>query len=173
MYGGYGDDKIWVINKEQRGMETNGANVAKAYGEHGNDVIFGSDLQDNLQGDFAFTGTGEDFNFLGGDDVIYGYGGDDRIGAGAGDDFVDGGDGDDVLYGRSGDDKVFGQDGNDFILGDFQPTAAQVGPPAVTFSTSAEFGNDKLYGGNGTDSIYGGYGDDLIFGDDGDDALFG
>ena len=53
LYGDDGDDKIWAINPEQRGMETHSSGSASdLYGGYGNDVIYGSDLADIIYGDF-------------------------------------------------------------------------------------------------------------------------
>ena len=100
-------------------METHDgtANSSKAYGEWGNDVIYGSDEIDALYGDLD-SGINIAAAFVGGDDVIFGYGGNDAIDGGAGNDFLDGGDGIDTIYGRVGDDKIFGQAGDDIIYGD-------------------------------------------------------
>ena len=121
LYGDEGDDKIWVINPEQRGMEifsdeTDRDNEAK--GGYGNDHIFGSDAADRIIGDIGDINTTDDeyiygsdddyYNQDGGDDVIFGYGGDDLIFGLVGDDVLDGGDGDDLLIGHRGNDKLFG-----------------------------------------------------------------
>ena len=118
-YGGFGDDKIWLINPEQRGMETHdgSTNPIHAYGEWGNDVIYGGDEIDNIWGD-SDNAINTAAAFVGGDDVIFGYGGADVIDGGAGNDFIDGGDDGDTLTGRVGDDKIFGQAGDDTIYGD-------------------------------------------------------
>ena len=50
MYGDEGDDKIWVVNPEQRGLEYGGAEY-KTYGGLGNDHIFGSEVLDIIVGD--------------------------------------------------------------------------------------------------------------------------
>ena len=50
MYGDEGDDKIWVVNPEQRGLEYGGAEY-KTYGGLGNDHIFGSEEPEIIVGD--------------------------------------------------------------------------------------------------------------------------
>ena len=97
-FGGFGDDKIWLINEKQRGLETHdgSTNPINAYGEWGNDVIYGGDEIDNIWGD-SDNAINTAAAFVGGDDVIFGYGGADVIDGGAGNDFLDGGDGNDSI----------------------------------------------------------------------------
>ena len=82
LYGGPGDDKIWLVNPDERAFETTvGQNYG--YGGLGDDQIYGTDAPDEIFGD--------DFNKLntfdvivaedlvGGNDVLKGYGGADAI----------------------------------------------------------------------------------------------
>ena len=49
--GEAGDDKIWMINPEQRGLEPTPGGSWTAFGGHGNDHIFGSEIGEFLVGD--------------------------------------------------------------------------------------------------------------------------
>jgi Ca2+-binding RTX toxin-like protein len=103
VWAGSGDDLIRLLS----GRETSHGHVA--YGELGNDVIFGSHLADMLYGDWDPAVAPLVQMFLaGGDDIIY---------AGAGDDAVYGGDGNDKLFGEEGDDYINGGLGEDLLDG--------------------------------------------------------
>ena len=69
--------------------------MAIKQGDNGNNVIFGTDLADQLSG-------------LGGSDILWGRGGDDQL---------DGGSGGDKLWGGSGNDELDGGRGNDILDG--------------------------------------------------------
>ena len=49
LYGGSGDDKIWLVNPEQREFDTYGKDYG--YGGQGNDAIYGTDAADEIFGD--------------------------------------------------------------------------------------------------------------------------
>ena len=52
MFGDEGDDKIWFVNPEQKGLETAiGISLSTAVGGYGNDHIFGSDIANLILGD--------------------------------------------------------------------------------------------------------------------------
>lgn len=133
--GGPGDDKIWMINPEQRGLEPTPDDSWTGIGGPGNDHMFGSNIGEFLIGDDGELEAGSDdaadyqldygapphadyYNEAGGDDVIRGYGGADFIFGMAGNDALFGGTGDDEVIGGRGDDKLFGEDGDDLMYGD-------------------------------------------------------
>ena len=80
IYGGSGDDKIWMVNPEERSLETVD-DMNYGYGGLGEDFLYGTDAGDWLAGDLYYKKTyGEDERDIqGGDDVLHGFGGDDRI----------------------------------------------------------------------------------------------
>ena len=188
LYGDDGDDKIWMINPEQRGMEGTVTKGYYGYGGYGNDHIYGSDIGEILLGDDGTTedvggdlhityGTfAEYYNESGnGDDVIFGYGGDDKIFGMAGDDVLNGGDDADELIGGRGNDKIFGGDGADFLYGDERTSDShdQSEDDNDTDDDLALFGDDKMYGGAGIDTMFGSFGDDFMKGGTEDDIMWG
>ena len=50
LYGGSGDDKIWLINPAQRSLD-NVAAKNYGYGGQGNDFVYGTDGADEIFGD--------------------------------------------------------------------------------------------------------------------------
>ena len=93
-YGNAGDDKIWMINPEQRGLEVEPVSGWYGYGGPGNDHMFGSDVGEILVGDdgslidvagelhldYGAAPHADYYNEADpGDDVIFGYGGSDDI----------------------------------------------------------------------------------------------
>ena len=74
------------------------------WGTAGNDIIAGSDLNDNING-------------LGGNDIICGRGGNDIISGSAGNDRILGDLGNDALYGNDGNDRISGGPGDDQMFG--------------------------------------------------------
>jgi Ca2+-binding RTX toxin-like protein len=102
VFGGAGNDLITLGN----GRETIAAGHW-AYGELGDDVIYGSRTSDMLYGDWDPADPRE-WVLAGGNDVIY---------AGSGDDCLYGGDGNDALFGEDGDDYINGGPGDDFLHG--------------------------------------------------------
>jgi hypothetical protein len=85
------------------------------YGEHGNDVVCAGDGDDyinvtDLNYDIEEQVDGED-----GDDTIYSGGGADILFGGKGNDIIHAGGGDDVLHGQIGADTLFGDSGADTI----------------------------------------------------------
>ena len=154
-------------------------------GGGGNDTIYGSIGQDDLQGgagnDFILAGLGNDV-VSGGDGVddLRGEGGNDVISGGAGDDVIDGGSEDDVLSGNSGADDLRGGDGNDVLNGNEDNDQLRGGTGSDSLNGGS--GSDELHGeadadvisgGDGDDRANGGDGDDVINGDAGSDRIFG
>ncbi|MFY0312890.1 calcium-binding protein [Leisingera sp. D0M16] len=125
---------------------------------NGNDVVKGSDSQDNIMG-------------LAGDDTIRGNAATDRIYGNSGNDKIYGGVGRDYLYGGQENDQLFGNAGRDRIGGGSGADTIYGGTWHDTIFGS--FGNDSLLGGGGCDKIYGGWGSDTILGGKWDDTIFG
>ena len=128
------------------------------HGTSNDDVIFGSDLGDEI---YSSDGTDnvsnpESKNLIfagGGNDVVQGDGGDDEIYGENGDDIISGGYGNDLLYGGNDGDVINGDGGNDEMFGGK--------------------GVDRLFGGAGNDKINGGSGDDIISAERDSDVLIG
>ena len=93
-FGGPGSDSIDVFS-------TNNSTMF-AYGQDGNDSVFGGDKDDNMYGDK-------------GNDKIFGQNGNDNLWGGANKDMLEGGNGHDVLYGQDGDDLLKGGKGKDYL----------------------------------------------------------
>ena len=87
LWGGSGDDKIWMINPEQRADDTV-ADTNYGYGNDGNDKLYGSAGPDHLWGDDYDddADTIATVDVTGGDDWLAGYGGADEIWGGYGND---------------------------------------------------------------------------------------
>jgi hypothetical protein len=123
-----------------------------AYGDAGNDYLFGSYMNDNISG-----GTG--FNYL------YGFGGDDYLNSAYNDysgSYFNGGDGNDQLYGGNGRDIMWGGAGNDYMYGN-----------GGDDELYGESGSDYMYGGNGKDYLDGGLDYDIMYGQNDSDSLNG
>lgn len=114
---------------------------------YGNDVIWGSDSPDWINGS-----RGED-QILGGDagDLLHGGKDNDDLNGNTGDDWVYGDLGNDLVHGGQDDDVINGNQGKDKLYGDR--------------------GNDQVRGGKGDDWINGGDGDDQLWGDLGGDRI--
>jgi Ca2+-binding RTX toxin-like protein len=85
----------------------------KAWGDAGNDVIYGGGGNDILYG-----GHGNDRLYGGaGHDDLYGEAGHDRLEGGEGSDYLYGGDGNDYLYGGMDNDNLDGGNGHDYLYG--------------------------------------------------------
>jgi pimeloyl-ACP methyl ester carboxylesterase len=97
-----------------------------AYGQQAQQVTFGNDLDNSLNGSDAIS-----------------YGNGDRLYGGKGNDSIDAKAGDDYLEGNSGDDTLIGGAGNDTLLG---------GAGADTYQFTGAFGHDTVLdaGGSGT-----------------------
>ena len=81
LFGGSGDDKIWMVSPENRALDVYGAPINVGYGNLGDDTIYGTDDFDRLAGDNTLKSSSEDTivadDLVGGNDVINGYAGDD------------------------------------------------------------------------------------------------
>ena len=102
-------------------------------GTNGNDVLRGTDGEDNLVG-------------LGGKDALLGKGGSDNLVGGPGNDFVD--------TGKGSDNAVLGE-GNDFL---FECCLREGSRDNIAGGD----GNDVVFGGQGADNVVGGDGNDLL-----------
>ncbi|SHK36441.1 Ca2+-binding protein, RTX toxin-related [Fibrobacter sp. UWH4] len=165
----------------------------------GDDIIYGRSGEDYIMG-----GAGDDTICGGNDrDFIFGGLGKDLISGGAGDDEIDAGEGVDVVFG-----DALPQGINDLIKKTFRTgyipetlrtglsfNSVSIAPQNIssfsyTEAAVSQFGNDVIYGGDGSDvifgdngqnngdnggndRIYGGSGNDLIDGDAGNDYVDG
>jgi|GEM_PF-1918256 len=145
IFGGRGHDHISF--RVHQNQTNSGKQSLIAYGDEGNDVIGGSEVDDLIHG-----GDGDDEIFSDAavkGDRVWGDDGDDEITAGDGNDTLRGGDGNDVISAGDGDDRAKGEAGDDLLMGGD--------------------GDDKLIGGDGMDELRGGAGRDLLWGgEDGD-----
>ena len=128
LFGGSGNDTIFMINENQRSLDTGdkhnygfgGLGNDKLYGSAGSDVLWGDDeditLYDTDTGDVG--AVDKETDLKGGSDWLIGYDGADVLHGGYGNDKLDGGTGADLLFGEYGDDKLFGGDGDDVMWGD-------------------------------------------------------
>ncbi len=123
--------------------------AVKAPGSIANQTIFGTNLDDVLDGGL-------------GDDVIFGLAGDDSLDGEEDNDDLHGGDGEDTLFGGAGNDTLRGNRGNDLLFGEGDNDVLRGG-----------HGNDTLFGGAGNDTLFGGAGNDSLNGGDLDDILNG
>jgi Ca2+-binding RTX toxin-like protein len=126
-------------------LERVGVERVLLFGDSGDDVIEGSNL----------------------DDILYGQKGLDLIDGGGGDDTIYGGQNGGVESGsplalRTGVETLSGGDGNDLIYGN-HGTDILVG----------DAGSDTLFGGQDDDTLSGGTGADSLLGNRGDDSLVG
>jgi Ca2+-binding RTX toxin-like protein len=130
-----------------------------AYGEGGNDDIYG-----HTNGDFLFGGGGNDTlqgwsgnDYLSGDDgkdSLYGQDGNDILTGGKGDDLLNGGDGNDILnaFGNTNEsatlgeyDTLTGGAGADiFVLGDLSKSFYNEVGGGIATITDFEYGVDKI-----------------------------
>lgn len=172
--------------------------IEQVTGGWGNDLIYGNDLNNTLEG-------------YGGRDTIFGGGGSDRIVSGVGDDLMDGGLGDDryIFSDLSGHDIITGDAGgtdiveiissNNFIINLNSGDGPEITDGTATVNWDGDIieyatagsgndlllgnaannklsgrdGMDTLYGGAGNDSLYGGLHNDQLNGDEGNDILYG
>jgi Ca2+-binding RTX toxin-like protein len=133
---------------------------APLFGTRGDDVIVGSDENDQI-----FGRRGSDLICGGGgNDLILGNEGADTINGEGGDDTIRGGDDQspDRLGGQKGDDKLFGGPGPDRLVGGSDEDRLVGGD-----------GDDDLFGGPGRDRLFGGERADTLDGEDGNDYLNG
>ena len=117
-------------------------------GTNGDDVIVGSDGDDNID-----AGPGDDWICGGpGDDSLDGGDGDDVVIGGTGDDGPSGGPGNDTVVGGAGDDDPEGGPGHDFIVG---------GDGDDWIKSSDDDEVDKVNAGDGFDVCFFSAGDEL------------
>jgi Ca2+-binding RTX toxin-like protein len=117
-------------------------------GTNGDDVIVGSDGDDNID-----AGPGDDFVCGGpGDDSLDGGDGDDVVIGGTGDDGPSGGPGNDTVVGGAGDDDPEGGPGHDFIVG---------GDGDDWIKSSDDDEVDKVNAGDGFDVCFFSAGDEI------------
>jgi Ca2+-binding RTX toxin-like protein len=138
-----------------------------AFGDQGNDTIFGAAEEDYLDG-----GEGDDsITASSGNDTLLGGTGSDTILGDAGSDSIDGGDGGDLLEGGSGNDTILCGTGDDVCLGgqDNDSIVGDVGNDSL----SGDAGNDTIDGGDGLDTLNGGAGNDILTGGNFADLLNG
>jgi Ca2+-binding RTX toxin-like protein len=137
-------------NVAQRGgMTEQLANVENARGTTFNDLVFGSAI----------------------DNILDGFNGNDGIDGMAGNDTIYGGQGNDQLYGNIGNDKLYGDAGNDSLSGGNNDDRLEGG--IGNDSMNGDAGNDVLMGGDGIDTVRGGANDDWVYGDAGNDFVYG
>lgn len=162
-----------------------GANIEKANGGSGHDMIYGNDLANTLIGyggsDTIIAYNGNDMvNGHSGNDNVNGHSGNDVLRGGAGNDTVRGGAdndtlrgdlGNDVVRGDRGNDAVYGDNGNDYVNGHEGADTARGGADSDTVRGGPD--NDYVYGDAGNDIVYGDKGSDAIDGGAGRDSLLG
>ncbi|TWG26268.1 calcium-binding protein [Actinoplanes teichomyceticus] len=129
-----------------------------AYGEDGNDRIYGGSRGDSIDGGH-------------GADRLYGRAGNDRIDGSFENDLIHGGVGHDTIFGDWGDDTLYGGAGNDRFHAD-RGNDRISGEDGADWADGAS-GNDVYSGGNGDDGVLGGTGNDVLSGDAGNDWLDG
>jgi len=185
MSGRTGNDVLWTstswLNSDNGiiayGEEGNdsiygGLGYDRIYGGPDNDFIYGYSWADVIQGDAGndtiygcYTSAGPSD----GGDTITGGDGNDLIYAGDGADSVQGGNNNDTIYGGAGNDSLYGNDGDDYVEG-------QEGDDLVDGGAGDDIvlggaGNDSLYGQAGNDSLASDLGNDYLDGGTGDDTL--
>jgi Ca2+-binding RTX toxin-like protein len=173
--------------------------VEEVFGGEGNDVIFGNNRVNFLQG-----GLGSDRLLgLGGNDALFGdppppptsrsvraeaLGGNDVLIGGPGDDRLSGFDGNDAFDGGLGADLMLGSRGTDWVTyaGSTDPVFVSLddvendGKPGERDEVSSDIENvttgsrnDTVYGSGRANVLMGGHGDDRLFGGGGPDSLTG
>jgi Ca2+-binding RTX toxin-like protein len=162
-----------------------GANSLNASGGDGNDLIFGADGDDTINGqsenDQLFGGAGDD-SLIGGsqNDTLYGEDGADTlkggnaadtVDGGAGGDLLEGGGGNNTMFGRAGKDTIIGTSGRDFVEGGDDQDSIEGAAGDDTINGGDQ--NDTIHGGDGKDQILGGANGDVLYGDEGDDTISG
>ena len=155
-----------------------------AYGNDGNDIIYGGSPTTSASNGGASAGLDHLYGGAG-DDILYGEDMPDLMDGGSGDDWLYGGssgssingvdqligsEGNDHLYGGAGIDKLYGGLGDDYIYGGDDTDPFVYGGDGNDY-INGDSGQDVLSGGNGSDIMDGGKGIDLIYGDEGDDIL--
>ena len=198
VYGGSGSDRIDYSSRADNltiaidGSSKSGgfmendslSSIEDAVGGGGNDVIYGNDEPNSLngrEGDDAISGRkGNDY--LSGDE-----GNDHWLEGGADNDFVVGGAGDDRLMAVGGSDSLYGASGHDLVSYEAATTGvvAQIGtgtsgPAGEADKIDGDVEDlkgslyaDKLYGNGAANGLIGYSGADLLVGNGGADALVG
>lgn len=154
----------------------------EAHGGAGNDIIYGSQAEDQIYGDI-----GNDWLFsLGGSDELYGGTGNtflDELFSAIGiadNDYLSGGSGDDLLNGGYGNNTISG--GSNYDSVDYswlsEGLSASLNPGTVwtrfTNRINDRVSNiDRFLSGSGDDYIYGSSASDWIVAGDGDDQIWG
>lgn len=130
-----------------------GNNGGTAYGWFGNNIIYGGDGDDTIDGAADYFNEGD----IHGNNQLYGGKGNDHISGGNGKDYLEGGEGNDILYGDENDDILYGGTGDDDLFG---------GKGDDTYIYKLGDGNDYIDDEGGNDKIVFGEGitlDDLSF----------
>lgn len=166
----------YTLSDGNGGTSTASVNVAVSSPPDNNDVLYGTEGDDNLFG----TRENDIIEAKGGDDRVFARNGNDEVHGGSGNDWLFGGNGDDLLYGNDGDDFLFGQRGSNEMSGGAGDDliAGSSGRDVLSGESGDDLllgnnGNDVLDGGQGSDRLYGGRGDDLLFFGEGADYLYG
>ena len=166
----------YTLSDGNGGTSTASVNVAVSSPPDNNDVLYGTEGDDNLFG----TRENDIIEAKGGDDRVFARNGNDEVHGGSGNDWLFGGKGDDLLYGNDGDDFLFGQRGSNEMSGGAGDDliAGSSGRDVLSGENGDDLllgnnGNDVLDGGQGSDRLYGGRGDDLLFFGEGADYLYG
>ncbi|MCC7425893.1 MAG: hypothetical protein IT557_03210 [Alphaproteobacteria bacterium] len=123
--------------------------MAAIAGGGGDDVIFGTDGDDQLLGN-----NGNDFIDGGaGNDTIYGNNGSDLLDGGAGSDTVTGGAENDTILGGEGDDALYGLGGNDHLDGGAGADLMRGGKGDDTYVVDDAGDVTGEFAGEGTDLV--------------------
>ncbi|AVH64590.1 beta strand repeat-containing protein [Nostoc sp. 'Peltigera membranacea cyanobiont' N6] len=141
--GGAGNDVLSAGGGDSTLYGDTGNDLLSVFDSSADNLLFGGDGNDSLNG------SGEYYGFGSGDNTLYGGTGDDSLTArfATGNNLLDGGDGNDYLsisdsyydegyYSASGDNTLNGGTGNDIL------------------NTAYTTGDNLLYGGDGNDSFY-------------------
>jgi Ca2+-binding RTX toxin-like protein len=125
-------------------------NGDRLYGSLQNDMIFGGDGADHVNGfggnDFIESGAGDDkIKDSHGNNIIYSGDGNDTVVVEGGDNQVFAGYGNDKIYGGKGNDTLHGSYGSDFIsdVKGYNSIAGGEGSDRIVFSASS----NRIYGG--------------------------
>jgi Ca2+-binding RTX toxin-like protein len=186
------------INSAINLAKKNGIATLVAYGNDGNDIIYGL-----LAYNYLYGGAGNDtiklwsgvpkgavLNAWGGAgaDTLNGGDGNDTLDGGAGNDMLDGGAGNDTLNGGAGNDAVSYYKASSRVIVSLVNAGMQNTGGAGLDKLSGieglvgsiyddiltgDSGNNVLDGGAGNDTLNGGAGDDYLFGGDGNNTLNG
>lgn len=134
----------------------------------------GSDASVSLNGQTLFTLQGVLASQLSASDFLLAQ----KISGTSSDETLTGSNQNDWFVGSTGADLIDGYNGNDLIDGGNEGNT--VGDVADTLkgwggddTIDGDFGDDLIYGGDGSDSLMGNAGEDTINGGKGDDAIFG